>query len=782
MMKTSTTILLLTCLAALIPVWSHGQSMSINSSGAVPESSAMLDITSTSKGMLIPRMTKSQRDNIDRPATSLMIYQTDNTPGYYLFNGTIWSRFLDLANGVDDNDWDTTATALHTTKMVGIGTSAPNYELQIHEPAGTLSYLQFTESSQGTAADDGLRIGLNNGVAEISQQENNPLTFSTNSTEWMRLTNVGRLGIGETSPDVKLHVTSIDNTADIRLDDSFPFLFLNATSGNGGIQFEDDGTDRVDLYYNTSTSKLILDIASLGTDMLTFTNSGYMGILQSNPTVPLQIDGGTDAALTDGTGYLMLNDESSTNLVIDDNEIIARNNGAESTLHLQTEGGPLQLHSGQGGTTVVTIEDDGDMAIGTATASDRIHIYESNPRFRAESSTTGFAGLVSKNTQREYFMGVQGAGDPVSGEFHIYDNTAGAQRLVVDASGFLGLGESNPQARLDVLDNAVIGNVSIGSESSFQAASSVHAGDGFLVTPWLYTNAIEAQGERGTGSVAITVGADGNFGATDEINFITAGERRMQIRSNGEVGIGTENTNAMLTIEDDDGDLNSGIQLATSTSQDWYMYQNTDFDLVFRDDGSDRLTIDNAGLVGIGITGPSHILHINGQGRSTSAVWATSSDERAKENIQSIDGAMDLIAQLRPVTFNWSLAYQQDRAGLKELNYGFISQEVEQVIPAMVMETTEVIGNDTISDFKLLDKDPLIALLVQATKEQQIEIDSLQQTNEYLQHELQAIRALLDRLLQEQGIETELVNAQASQTTSGKQSNTLPVNGVAGSR
>jgi hypothetical protein len=64
---------------------------------ATPDASAALDINSTTQGMLIPRMTMAQRDainmvgGISTPASGLLIYQTDNTPGFYFYNGTEWA-------------------------------------------------------------------------------------------------------------------------------------------------------------------------------------------------------------------------------------------------------------------------------------------------------------------------------------------------------------------------------------------------------------------------------------------------------------------------------------------------------------------------------------------------------------------------------------------------------------------------------------------------------------------------------------------------------------------
>lgn len=51
--------------------------------------SAQLDIVSTDKGFLIPRLTLSQRNSIVSSASGLMIYQTDNTSGFYFYNRSI---------------------------------------------------------------------------------------------------------------------------------------------------------------------------------------------------------------------------------------------------------------------------------------------------------------------------------------------------------------------------------------------------------------------------------------------------------------------------------------------------------------------------------------------------------------------------------------------------------------------------------------------------------------------------------------------------------------------
>jgi trimeric autotransporter adhesin len=70
-----------------IPAFTLGQ-VAISPDNSVPDSTAMLDVKSSSKGLLIPRLTAAQRSAITAPAASLLIYQTDATAGIYINNGT----------------------------------------------------------------------------------------------------------------------------------------------------------------------------------------------------------------------------------------------------------------------------------------------------------------------------------------------------------------------------------------------------------------------------------------------------------------------------------------------------------------------------------------------------------------------------------------------------------------------------------------------------------------------------------------------------------------------
>ena len=63
-----------------------------------PGASSILDISSTTKGIVLPRMTKVQRNAIASPVAGMAVYQTDNTPGLRVYNGTNWMRFTETAD------------------------------------------------------------------------------------------------------------------------------------------------------------------------------------------------------------------------------------------------------------------------------------------------------------------------------------------------------------------------------------------------------------------------------------------------------------------------------------------------------------------------------------------------------------------------------------------------------------------------------------------------------------------------------------------------------------
>lgn len=89
--------------------------VAINNDDSDPDNSAILDVKSTDKGALFPRMTEAQRDAIGTPATGLLIYQTDNTPGFYYYNGSMWVALGGGGGGSIDTHYARTTSDLSLT-------------------------------------------------------------------------------------------------------------------------------------------------------------------------------------------------------------------------------------------------------------------------------------------------------------------------------------------------------------------------------------------------------------------------------------------------------------------------------------------------------------------------------------------------------------------------------------------------------------------------------------------------------------------------------------------
>ena len=91
---------------------------------------------------------------------------------------------------------------------------------------------------------------------------------------------------------------------------------------------------------NTITTNPLI-YGDFANNILSF--NGNVGVGTKTPELPLQVVGGTDVNLNDGTGQVIIGSEGAANMVMDNNEIQARNNGATAILYLQNEGGSVYV-------------------------------------------------------------------------------------------------------------------------------------------------------------------------------------------------------------------------------------------------------------------------------------------------------------------------------------------------------------------------------------------------------------------------------------------------------
>ena len=137
----------------------QAQGLGVNTTGAMADTSAMLDVSSTTKGVLIPRMTISQRNAIVTPATGLMVYQIDSTSGFYYYTGSAWQAIAGTggSGSTGVSHWDSSGVNIfnNNTGNVGIGTSTPLAKLHVADSSVVFSADGDVLSSPGSTPVSG---------------------------------------------------------------------------------------------------------------------------------------------------------------------------------------------------------------------------------------------------------------------------------------------------------------------------------------------------------------------------------------------------------------------------------------------------------------------------------------------------------------------------------------------------------------------------------------------------------------------------------------------------
>jgi hypothetical protein len=150
------------------------------------------------------------------------------------------------------------------------------------------------------------------------------------------------VGVGTSVPGTKLHISGTGQI--LRLAGIDPQMeFYQGGTSKGFVTITGDDF-KIGTLSTNDLGRAIIRVN--GGDRLTVAPDGNVGIANNTPIARLHIASGQDAGLTNTqNGFIMLGAEAGGNVVIDNNEIIARNNGATSTLFLQNNGGPVQIGS-----------------------------------------------------------------------------------------------------------------------------------------------------------------------------------------------------------------------------------------------------------------------------------------------------------------------------------------------------------------------------------------------------------------------------------------------------
>jgi len=282
----------------------------------------------------------------------------------------------------------------------------------------------------------------------------------------------------------------------------------------------------------------------------------------------------------------------------------------------------------EGGVEAMRIDSSGRLGIGTSSPSTKLEISgnEAAANFIVATNTDAFAwsGFRLRNTGtsgRSYDIGLGGSssGASTAGNFYVYDNTAGAQRITLDSSGRVGIGTSSP---------SVLTHLATSTDTQLRVESTSASG----------TNEATVQLIRGSNQSAIKNKAGGlEFfvqGLTNEI---------ARFDSSGRLGIGTTTVGATLDVQA--VSARSKLVSTTGTNAAYHTFLNTggnfyigldnsagaDFSaayagaiwhggaypLVFGTSNAERARIDSSGRLLVGTTSGSGKLTVSGNAIGT---------------------------------------------------------------------------------------------------------------------------------------------------------------------
>lgn len=379
----------------------------------------------------------------------------------------------------------------------------------------------------------------------------------------------------------------------------------------------------------------------------------------------------------------------------------------------------------------------GNVGIGTATPLRRLHVgdFTGSNEIEVAAGTSGYGAIV-------FGDGTTGS-DPYRG-FLKYDHatdamsmaTAASDRITILNNGNVGIGTVSPGAALDVykdvIDATLVGKLRLLTSGGRVlkmgfTADSVAAADFAFIDFSRNSVARNLALQTTGGNVGIgttTPGSLLDIRSAVGGNVVHVGDDGQQDAdpSYGAVNI----VKGPATGWTAGGGQRAHIALIRAGNRVFKMgYMANSSTVLFGDATGGGVAIDTAGNVGIGVTAPTHILQINGQGRATNSAWATSSDRRVKRGIEPLAEGLGTVMKLRPVSFEYVDSYKAGKSGMDGKRRGFIAQEVEAIIPDMVQVVEEKFGDQEIKDFRVLNNSDFTPMLIKAVQELKADNDNL---------------------------------------------------------
>ncbi|MFO0399722.1 MAG: hypothetical protein ACK50T_08880, partial [Sphingobacteriia bacterium] len=198
----------------------HSAQAQVGIGTTTPNAKALLELNigTTARGLLLPRMNEAARDGMSLTATErgMLIYNTTQDR-VQVWNGTLWQDA-----GGSSGPWMQTGDNVYPTDnaaYVGIGTTDPRWNLEVFNPTSTDSDVSLTLYNSRTNRDAIIRLYTltddNDAAIFVDESDQQKLKFSAgvvtdptalSSSTRMTLTQAGNLGIGTTAPLARLHV------------------------------------------------------------------------------------------------------------------------------------------------------------------------------------------------------------------------------------------------------------------------------------------------------------------------------------------------------------------------------------------------------------------------------------------------------------------------------------------------------------------------------------------------------------------------------------------------